>query len=320
MNKDVFISYSSNDKASADALCHHLEESGIRCWIAPRDVPVGADWPDSISEAVRTSSMFIVVFSQDTSNSRHVKSEIRQAFDGEKVIVPIRMSSIKPTGGYDHLLGNSHWIDAFPNGIEKHIESIISTIKLVLKREDSIHENNGSKFLQNKRQSPFSKKTLLLGSAIFCSLLALTMLLIEFPPFSRNNAPATELLTPVEAIQNPPPMEFLYGTWECRKLEFGREVKILWTIKSDGTTSYKSYINKQDAYIPSSRWSYSGGLFYEEFDTETTGRSIVRAIDHNTFELTIVDNDAVEYRGEKRLYHRVDSNAEQGAIKKEKED
>jgi TIR domain len=31
---DVFISYSSKDKTTADATCASLENAGIRCWIA----------------------------------------------------------------------------------------------------------------------------------------------------------------------------------------------------------------------------------------------------------------------------------------------
>jgi hypothetical protein len=42
MNFDAFISYANQDKATADAACAKLEAEGIRCWIAPRDVPPGA--------------------------------------------------------------------------------------------------------------------------------------------------------------------------------------------------------------------------------------------------------------------------------------
>ena len=38
MALDVFISYSSLDKATADAVCNQLESAGISCWIAPRDI------------------------------------------------------------------------------------------------------------------------------------------------------------------------------------------------------------------------------------------------------------------------------------------
>lgn len=28
---------------AAQAVCHELEEHGIRCWMAPRDIPVGGE-------------------------------------------------------------------------------------------------------------------------------------------------------------------------------------------------------------------------------------------------------------------------------------
>ncbi|MGH6991941.1 MAG: toll/interleukin-1 receptor domain-containing protein, partial [Caulobacteraceae bacterium] len=41
MAHHVFISYSNADKLIADRVCHALEEKGLRCWIAPRDIPFG---------------------------------------------------------------------------------------------------------------------------------------------------------------------------------------------------------------------------------------------------------------------------------------
>ncbi len=34
MAHDVFLSYSSKDKAVADAVCHALESDGVRVWMA----------------------------------------------------------------------------------------------------------------------------------------------------------------------------------------------------------------------------------------------------------------------------------------------
>jgi hypothetical protein len=42
MTRPVFISHSSLDKATADQVCTFLEDQGIVCWIAPRNVPPGA--------------------------------------------------------------------------------------------------------------------------------------------------------------------------------------------------------------------------------------------------------------------------------------
>ena len=42
---NILISYSSKDKAIADAVCHQLESNGIRVWIAPRDILGGESYP-----------------------------------------------------------------------------------------------------------------------------------------------------------------------------------------------------------------------------------------------------------------------------------
>jgi hypothetical protein len=41
MPYDAFISYCSEDKKVADAVCGTLEANKIRCWIAPRDIGPG---------------------------------------------------------------------------------------------------------------------------------------------------------------------------------------------------------------------------------------------------------------------------------------
>lgn len=51
MEHRVFISHSSADRHIASAICHYLEESGIRCWIAPRDIDT-IDWAGSIMRAL----------------------------------------------------------------------------------------------------------------------------------------------------------------------------------------------------------------------------------------------------------------------------
>jgi hypothetical protein len=55
MAHDVFISYSSRDKPTADAVCAALESHGIRCWIAPRDVLPGMEWGEAIVNAIHDS-------------------------------------------------------------------------------------------------------------------------------------------------------------------------------------------------------------------------------------------------------------------------
>ena len=74
MAHDVFISYSSKDKHVADAACASLESANIRCWIAPRDILAGADWAESIIEAINGSRLMVLIFSSNANASRQIKN------------------------------------------------------------------------------------------------------------------------------------------------------------------------------------------------------------------------------------------------------
>jgi hypothetical protein len=60
---DVFISYSHIDKSAADAACATLEAVGIRCWIAPRDISPGAEWGETIIDAINSARVMVLIFS-----------------------------------------------------------------------------------------------------------------------------------------------------------------------------------------------------------------------------------------------------------------
>jgi len=76
---DVFISYSSRDKLVADAVCATLERNGIRCWIAPRDVLAGDDWPQAIVQAISGARVFVLLFSASSNTSAQIRREVERA-------------------------------------------------------------------------------------------------------------------------------------------------------------------------------------------------------------------------------------------------
>jgi len=76
MAHDVFISHSSKDKTVADAVCGTLEKQGVRCWIAPRDVPPGQSWAAAIVEGISNSKVFVLVFSDRSNQSKQVVKEV----------------------------------------------------------------------------------------------------------------------------------------------------------------------------------------------------------------------------------------------------
>jgi hypothetical protein len=76
MPYDAFISYCSEDKKIADAVCGTLEANKIRCWIAPRDVGAGRTWGSAIVEAIGESAVMVVVFFNQKKPNTHLIIEI----------------------------------------------------------------------------------------------------------------------------------------------------------------------------------------------------------------------------------------------------
>jgi hypothetical protein len=135
MAHDVFISHSTEDKPAADAVCAILEKNGVRCWIAPRDIMPGADWGESIVNAIRTSRLLLLVFSTNANKSKQIKREVEIAADGGVTIVPLRIENVLPTESFKYFLGNIHWLDALTPPLEKHLQEVAAKVKAILSAE-----------------------------------------------------------------------------------------------------------------------------------------------------------------------------------------
>jgi TolB-like protein len=132
MPHEVFLSYSAADKVTALAVLAGIEDQGIRCWIAPRDVPAGSEYGQQIVDAVKTARVVVVIFSANANASPHVRREIERAVSTERVIVPFRIENVVPTGAMEYALGNTHWLDAFAGPIEPHITALVTTVRRLL--------------------------------------------------------------------------------------------------------------------------------------------------------------------------------------------
>jgi hypothetical protein len=126
---DVFISYPHQDKATADAACAALENTGIRCWIAPRDVPPGAEWAGAIVDAIDHCRAMVLIFSSSTNGSKQIHREVQRAFDGEKPVVPLRIENVAPQKSLAYYMGPVHWLDALTPPVEQHLQKLVASIQ-----------------------------------------------------------------------------------------------------------------------------------------------------------------------------------------------
>jgi ABC-type amino acid transport substrate-binding protein len=135
MAHEVFISYCSEDKAVADAVCAGLEGGRVRCWIAPRDVAPGANWGRSIVHAITASKVMVVIFSGHTNRSRHVMNEIERAVSHGVTILPFRIEDVAPSEDLELFISSCHWLDALTPPIEAKIAELVRAVRRVLGHE-----------------------------------------------------------------------------------------------------------------------------------------------------------------------------------------
>src|SRR6202035_156341 len=111
LQRDAFVSYASPDVAPAHAFVAALERNGLRCWIAPRDVPPGALYADVIIRAINGTKVLVVVLSESAVSSPHVGKEIERASAKQHPIIALRTGATPLTPALEYFLSESQWID-----------------------------------------------------------------------------------------------------------------------------------------------------------------------------------------------------------------
>jgi TIR domain/inactive STAND len=126
MSHEVFISYSSPDRAVADAVCAALEAAGVSCWIAPRNIPPTEDYTEKIPRAIDQARLMVLIFSAKANSSRHVKTEVDLAFNKPVPILPFRIENVFPSEGMKYLLNHSQWLDAFSPSPAANLQRLVT--------------------------------------------------------------------------------------------------------------------------------------------------------------------------------------------------
>lgn len=92
---DVFISYSSKDRARVEKLVARLrDEHGITVWWDSH-LPPGERWDDQIERAMEDASTVVILWSEASIASEEVKDEAYYARDRGKAL-PVRIENVRP--------------------------------------------------------------------------------------------------------------------------------------------------------------------------------------------------------------------------------
>jgi len=283
MAHDIFISSSSKDKPVADAVCATFEAHGMRCWIAPRDVPPGAAWGGAIVDAIQNSRVMVLIFSENANASGQIAREVERAADYGVTIVPIRVEDVAPAQSLQYFLSNIHWLDALSPPLERRLQEIAAKIKLMLEQKNIAGATPPAgpmlAAVGNFPRQTGSNKRWLLGVATLLIILAAVALI--WRPWrhlpSQGGDVASAPKVPGEATVDPA----LVGRWsyvmtlvdtemqvECSIDAVGRYTFRVF-VKADGTvqtkdgtaivtdTKKKTPINATYAFLPEDRLNWS---------------------------------------------------------------
>lgn len=144
---DVFISYSSKDISVCKELCAILEQRGIKCWVAPRDITAGDNWATAISTAISTCTVFMVIYSENSAASTQVPKEVNLASGKGKYIIPYKTDNTPFHDEFEYYLGTNHWIQADVKNNKLEIEELVATINNVVGKATII--NNTTNITNN---------------------------------------------------------------------------------------------------------------------------------------------------------------------------
>ena len=129
--RQVFISYSTKDQLQAEAVRNVIEQNGISCWMAPRDIPGGSNYTKEIPIAIRDCQAFVLMLSQNAQTSPWVLKELDRAVNDGKTILPFQLEDITLNDEFNFLLTGAQRYDAYQKKSEA-LQLLIARIKAII--------------------------------------------------------------------------------------------------------------------------------------------------------------------------------------------
>ena len=135
----AFISHAHQYLPIAQEICNKLEENGISCWIAPRNI-TSCDWAGSIIDGLSRADIFIFIVGEYSINSPECLKELTEATRRCSYIIPFKVDNtdLSPTMRYH--LAPTHWLDASVPPLERHIDELVQRV-LHVSDEDAVYLN-----------------------------------------------------------------------------------------------------------------------------------------------------------------------------------
>jgi TolB-like protein len=199
----VFISCASQDTAVAEAVVGALERTGLKCWIAPRDVVPGALYADEIVRAINEAHVVVLILSEQAVASPHVGKEIERASSKRRRIIALRTDSVLLPRAFEYFLSESQWIDVGSAGIDAAAAKLVEAVRRYLDSAAAIESPVPSANLLPHRATTVARRPWLVAGSGAAVLLALGYLVVDH--FRPSKQAAVVTVAPTNTVAPAPP-------------------------------------------------------------------------------------------------------------------
>jgi hypothetical protein len=104
-DKEVFISYASQDSDRVRIIADVFITEGINTWYDTSKLTGGDDWVKRIAEAIEAADTLVLIASQAAVDSKWVRRELDFADQREKQIIPVVFDDVKWPSWFDLQFG-----------------------------------------------------------------------------------------------------------------------------------------------------------------------------------------------------------------------
>jgi hypothetical protein len=124
MSQPVYIVHTASDREMATRVAAHLEAQGIAC-LMNRDL-------DAENAPEVEWAIMLLMLSQSANDDDAILHHLRTAIAENKVLIPFRIESFRPSGEMQDHLRWRYVHEAFSPPLEKHLEELVRMIKPLL--------------------------------------------------------------------------------------------------------------------------------------------------------------------------------------------
>ena len=148
----VFISYSTKNQDYAEAARKLLIEEGIRCWMAPYDIPPGSKYAEVINDAIKNCHCMLLLLTEAAQESNFVYREVGRAVGNGKTIITMRLENTTLDSKFEFYIGEEQIVQVkHMDKNDSEVVRALESIKTYLKHSEDVADSDADEEVQDEK-------------------------------------------------------------------------------------------------------------------------------------------------------------------------